>query len=125
MTTLYNMPVKKTSKYVIHKHVAGDLSFSYEVRSPDMVNEEEEWGLQGFGIPAKSLKDAIHVGELVGKYGYDKAREIWDKEVKKKYGKFGYHFGYLPARQKLTMELAPYAYGDYAKKIMKKMRMKK
>lgn len=119
------MPVEKTPKYVIHKHVAGDLSFAYKVRSRDMVNEGEEWGLSGIGIGARTLKDARYVGKLVAKYGYDKARKMWEKETKKKYGEFGYQFGYLPAGQKLTMELAPHAYGEYAQKIMKKMRMKK
>jgi len=122
MTTLYFEPVKKTSKYVIHKSVSGDLSFSYEVRSSDMVTTD---GAYGFGIKTKNLKDAKYVGELIGKHGYEKAKKIWKKETEKKYGKFGYQFGYLPATQKLTLKLAPEAYGDYAKKLMKQMRMKK
>ncbi len=124
MTVLHNVLVKKTSKYIIHKKVSGDLSFSYRVRSPDM-SQEGEWGLCGIGIIARNLKDAKHVGELVGKYGYDKARKMWDKETREKYGEFGYLCGYLPPKQKLTMMLAPHAYGDYAKKIQKQMRMKK
>lgn len=121
MTTLYNELVKKTPKYIIHKHVSGDLSFSYEVRAPSMM----DGGLWGFGIGANKMKDAEHVGELVGKHGYGKAKEIWNKEVKKKYGEFNYDFRYLPLNQKLTNELAPYAYGEYAEKIMRQMKKRK
>lgn len=119
MTTLYNKEVKRGKGYVIHHHVSGDLSHTYEVRSPEMVGGGYGWTLQGVGIPARTLAEAEKIGKMVAKYGYGHAYDMHNKKVMKE----GYSFGFL-ADSKLAKELAPYAYGDYAKKIRKKYKLK-
>jgi hypothetical protein len=119
MTTLYNWEVKRTKHYVVHHHVAGDLSHNYEVRTPSMV-QPGDWGLSGTGIAGRNMKDVGQIGKLIQKHGYSRAYEIWQKKIMSP--KFS--FGYL-SDSKLAKKLAPMAYGDYAEKIMKKYRLKR
>jgi len=120
MTTLYNMPVKRTKHYVVHHHVAGDLSHTFEVRSPEMVGLGPGWVLQGVGIATRNLKEADMIGRLIEKHGYNRAYEIHQRKIMSS----GYSFGYLPD-SKLARELAPFAYGDYAERIRRKHKIRK
>ncbi len=115
VTTLYNWQIRKGKGYVIHHRVAGDLSHTYAVRTPDMVTPGD-WGLQGTGIQTRTLKEATYAGKLVAKHGYKKVSDMWDK----KYHSTKYSFGYLSGSTKLAKQLAPLAYGDYAEKIKQK-----
>ena len=116
MTTLYNAVVKRTKKYFITHHVAGDLSHNYEVRETGM---ESPGFFIGTGLYARNLSEANQVGRLIEKYGYDRAYEMNQKKVMSE----SYRFGYLPDG-KLARQLAPDAYGEYAEKLRKKYRLK-
>ena len=112
MTTLGMFPIKKTKNWIVHKHIAGDLSYNYEVRP---IEWKHDTYVTGFGIPANSLKDVDKIISLCNKHGYKKAREIWDKKV---LDPTKYHFGYLRGRE--AKEYADEAYGEYAEKYKKR-----
>lgn len=127
MTTLGNEIVLETNGFFVSKHIAGDLSFTYEVRPLSAIFPD---GFGGMGIATNSLPDAMRVIRLAKKKGYDKAYELWNGIAKKgKHIRFTaglrgkeYDFGYLPEEE--AVKYAPDAYGDYAKKIMKKYGLK-
>lgn len=128
MTTLFREEVKRGNKYIIHHRVDGDLGNVYEVRAIKHVSfpgdedyDQEGWNLGGSGITVKNLEQAIQVGKDIEKYSYSKALKIWEA----KRDKPGYEIEYLPERSKLAMELAPFAYGEYAEKIRQRHGLKK
>ena len=117
MTTLGLFPIKKTKKWIVHKHICGDLSFSYEVRP---IEWEHDTYVTGFGIPANSLKDVNKIIQLCDKHGYKKARDIWDKTTMNPGS--GYHFGYLTGKEAKKYAKDEDAYGEYARRYKKKKR---
>jgi len=119
MTTLDCKIVKK-GKWTVTKHVAGDLSFTYEVRPKDYVVMDRDGTVQyvkGFGIACRNMKDVNKAIVLCRKYGYNKAQQIW----REKYMRFdkGYHFGYLKGKEAEHYAKFDDAYGDYALRLRK------
>lgn len=117
MTTLgnYKIKSKSNSKWYVSKHIAGDLSFSYEVRPRSFLKPD---GLYGFGIPANKLSDVDKIIKLCNKHGYDKASNIWlNSKIRGKTVRKGYHFGYLRGAEARKYARSSYAYGEYAEKL--------
>lgn len=108
---------KTTKKWAVTLEVAGDLSFSYNVRpnTPDYVPPDLSF-LGGVGIPANKLSDVDNIIALCNKYGYMKAADIWRKKTI--YAKtIDYRFGYLTGAKARHYAKNPNAYGEMVKKV--------
>lgn len=112
---------KTNSKWVTSLSVAGDLSFTYNVRPREHVkflpNGEVEY-FGGCGIPLNKLSDVDKVIASANKIGYRKTQDIWLKKVQG----LDYRFGYLKGKKAEKYARSRYAYGDYVKEVRQRMR---
>lgn len=112
MTTLGIKVVHRDKKFVIYRHVAGDLSHGFNL----VPASSERGGYIGIGFGFGSEKEARQWMKKARKYGYssDKFQKMYDKHRDK------IEFDYLSFK-----EAKPFlkdAYGDKADEYRKKLK---